>query len=240
MEGVAAEGQAEQIPQGPGANRQSEGAAEGAGANRQPEDAAEEPGANRQPEDAAEEPGANRQPEDAAEEPGANRQPEDAARRAHRARRARIFWPAFIIGLMVIHIGGVAVLIQIATSDPSFQIEEDYYDKALAWDQRMEQDRTNLRLGWKSELSFQRRAPEQAYVQARISDREGLPVAGAEVQLVTFHKARAGDVIRSTMKELAPGTYATLLPAKRSGIWEFRLEARRGSERFTQRVDREL
>lgn len=162
------------------------------------------------------------------------------AERQLEQRRGARFWPLFIIGLLLVHVGGVAILIYLATRDGSVQVEQNYYKKALAWDQRMEQDRTNLRLGWRSELSVQRSKPEHAYVQARISDRRGHPVAGAKVELVTFHKARAGDVLRSTMRELSPGTYATLLPAKRAGIWEVRLEARRGGDLFTQRVDREL
>lgn len=155
-------------------------------------------------------------------------------------RRGARFWPWFVVSLLFVHVAGVVTLIALATGDPSVQLEEDYYAKGLAWDQRMAQDRENVRLGWQSEVALQPLGPEKVYVQVRLEGRRGEPIDGATLSLETFHKARAGEKIRSSLRAIGPGSYATILPLRRAGLWEIRLEARRGAERYAERFDREL
>lgn len=151
------------------------------------------------------------------------------------------FWPFLLITLLAANFVGVGVLVWVANSDRSFFVEPDYHRKALRWNERMAQQRQNQRLGWRVDVSLRRMSGDQARVEARISDGEGVPVEGASVRIETFHKARAARVLRADLVE-APerGAYASTLRMWRRGLWEVRLSAQRGTQRFGQYFDREL
>jgi len=151
-------------------------------------------------------------------------------------------WGVFVGGLMAVVIGANLILIYFATSDPSFAVEEDYYQKALDWDDKRSQDRANAELGWTVELEVGReRAPDgTVQVVARLSDREGQPVGGAGVDLELFHNARAAWIHRAQLREDGSGSYSAALPLRRPGLWEFRLNAVRDERRFTYTSVQEL
>jgi nitrogen fixation protein FixH len=152
------------------------------------------------------------------------------------------YWPLILVGLMVLVIGANLGFAWVATSDPSFAVEPDYYGKALAWDEHRAQDRQNERLGWTLELSLApERSPDGTLALAvTLSDRDGRAIPGARVSLATFHNARASHVLETELREGAEGVYAVSLPMPRPGLWEFRFEAVRGDDRFTQTTVREV
>ena len=43
-------------------------------------------------------------------------------------------WAIAIVGLIALHAAGMLAVILIATRNPSFSVEPDHYQKALAWD----------------------------------------------------------------------------------------------------------
>jgi nitrogen fixation protein FixH len=145
------------------------------------------------------------------------------------------YWPALLGALMAVVIGANLILIVFATTDPSFAVERDYYRKALAWDDKREQDRINAELGWT--LTFEvapSRAPDgTSRLAARLLDAAGQEIADARVSLETFHNARAARILRTELVRGEDGAYSADLPLFRPGLWEFRFEARRGTDRFT-------
>ena len=48
------------------------------------------------------------------------------------------FWPAMIVGLLLLAVGANVGLMIVASSDPSFAVEEDYYDKAVPTEKEAE------------------------------------------------------------------------------------------------------
>jgi nitrogen fixation protein FixH len=146
--------------------------------------------------------------------------------------RIRLF-PGIVFGLLGLNACIVGTTVYLAHSDRSFAVEPDYYQKALSWDQTAAQDRRNAVLGWKTELTVGPRGGTGRAVCLRLKDSEGGPVAGAAVDLIAFHSARAGQRLAATLSEISPGLYQAALPIERSGAWEFRLTVRRGTETFT-------
>ncbi len=53
-----------------------------------------------------------------------------------------------IAGALAFHVISSLVVVYVATSDPSYAVEDDYYQKAVAWDEKRAQDRTERRSGW--------------------------------------------------------------------------------------------
>jgi len=134
----------------------------------------------------------------------------------------------------VVFFSGLATVF-VATTNPSYAVEEDYYEKALHWDEKRAQDRRNIELGWRIEIEV---APPDAAggpasLVSVLTAADGGPIDGATVTVEAFHNARAGNILRATLAGRGAGRYAAELPMRWSGVWEFRFVAERGSERFT-------
>ncbi len=160
-----------------------------------------------------------------------------AAAARSRARR----WPAAIVAILVLHSAGMVAVILIATRDPSFSVEPNHYQKALAWDAFSARQRASQTLGWKVEADTET-ATDDAHtrgIACRILDRVGTPITGATVSLLAFAHARGDERIQVDLVEAkpaeqaGPGVYRARAPLLREGIWELRFVARRGAERFT-------
>lgn len=149
------------------------------------------------------------------------------------------FAPAVLLTSMV---GGLGTMAYIASSDPSFAVERDYYKKAVHWDEQRAQESLNLKLGWRIEAREERRDTRTGLTEFtfRVSDMRGEPVRNGELTVTTFHNARAGETVERTTKESAPGEYKLQLPMKRPGLWELRLSIVRPSERFTRTLRLEV
>lgn len=157
--------------------------------------------------------------------------------------RAHWVWPAIVVGLLVLGAGANIGLLIVATHDPSFAVEPDYYEKAVHWDDKRAQDAVNLALGWRAEVEAEPvldRGRPAARVVVHLADREGRPVEGAAVTLETFHLARAADVLHGSLRAGAAGDYEVVLPLRRAGLWEFRLDVVRGDAHFTATETREV
>ena len=151
-------------------------------------------------------------------------------------------WPWIVGGLMAVVVGANLILMYVATSDPSFAVEKDYYRKALDWDSKRAQDRRNAELGWSLELDVARTrsADGTIWVTARLIDDEGRPITDASIHLRTFHNARAAYILDGDFQSDGGGSYSVALPMRRPGLWEFRFEVTRAGHRFTHTTVEEL
>jgi nitrogen fixation protein FixH len=146
-----------------------------------------------------------------------------------------IRWPAFIAGALALQVVSSLITIYLATTNPSYAVEDDYYQKALRWDETRAQQRRNFALGWN--LTFEVQGPaapgDRAEVSVSLLDAASEPIDGAIIELETFHNARADDILKTTFVGTGDGTYTSSLPMRRSGLWEFRFVVTRGSDTFT-------
>ena len=158
------------------------------------------------------------------------------------ARGRGAYWPWLLGALMAVVIGANLALVYLATSDPSFAVEEDYYRKALDWDGKRQQDARNAALGWHVDLDVAgtRSADGRVAIVARLRDSAGRPIEDARVRLEAFHNARAARIFRADLARGSGAEYTTALPLRRPGLWEFRIVASRGAERFTRTATKEL
>jgi hypothetical protein len=154
----------------------------------------------------------------------------------------RLRWPVLIIGALVVHVVVSLLTVVVATSNPSYAVEEDYYQKALAWDARRAQERHNLELGWR--LDFEVAPPLDAgsdpQLVVRLVDRDGLPLDGARIAVAAFHNARADQILHAEPAASGNGVYACPLAMRRSGRWELRFTVDCGGEHFTRTIGRHL
>ena len=127
-------------------------------------------------------------------------------------------WPVAVMVILGTCVAANVWIIRIANADPSFAIEEDYYQKALHWDDEMAQGRRNLALGWRiaptlSPIS----ADSGAELRLTLRDAEGKPLPGAAVTVRALHNARASESLDAELRPLGTAEYAARLPMHRAG-----------------------
>jgi len=163
-------------------------------------------------------------------------------------RRGRM-WPWMVVGLLLLMILLMGVLLYSAIGDPSHVVVENYYDKAVHWDREQAQLEQDRRLGWHVELEFRAVPPELAVdagagvpntlVVAQLVDSLNRPLDSLSVHLRAFFSARAGRVFEADLQPMAGG-YGAAFRLGPPGMWEFQLEARRDTMRYTWLETREL
>jgi hypothetical protein len=152
-------------------------------------------------------------------------------------------WPWVIGGALVLHVVVSLAVVFFAATDASYAIEEDYYQKAINWDQKRAQDRTNAELGWS--LGFAVTPPtipgEHPTIEVNLVEIDADPLVGATVSLETFHKARSDDIIRTTIEPTGdPGRYSASPALRHNGLWELRFTVTKAADTFTHTETRHL
>lgn len=155
------------------------------------------------------------------------------------SKRRALAWAAVPAVLLTGLIGTQLVLLSGALHDPSFSVEEQYYDKAVAWDARQAQERKNAELGWHFDVHARITPARTTRLVVRCVDRDGAEVRDVHVKVEAFHNARAGQILRADLTEEG-ASYSAELPAARAGLWEFRLEAVKNGVRFTEVVRQDV
>jgi nitrogen fixation protein FixH len=143
-------------------------------------------------------------------------------------------WPVGVTVLLAaVVITNIWVAI-VASGDPSFAIEADYYKKAIAWDSAMAQARKNASLKWLLESRLGAfSAADGATLRVRLTDSTGEPIHDARVEVAALFNARASTVFTTTMPAGNAGEYTAALPVDHAGEWELRFDVSRGGNRFT-------
>ncbi|MBI2568466.1 MAG: FixH family protein [Candidatus Schekmanbacteria bacterium] len=154
--------------------------------------------------------------------------------------KAAWVWPAIIVTLLAAHCSVTGFLLVAATTDPSFAVEDRYYEKALSWDAELAQRKRNDELGWRLLVQppggLAGLETQEVPLVVRLTDRSGAPIQQAEVTVAAFHNARAAQVTTRALRERAPGQYEALFPFVRAGIWELRCAATSRGQVFTRVV----
>ncbi len=135
--------------------------------------------------------------------------------------------PALLLPVVVMN---VVMLIK-STGSSAVAVEPDYYEKAIHWDERVELEAASRALGWQLELELQP-GEDAPRLQAVLRDSSKSLVIDAEVEVEAFHNALS-DRRKTLRLAFDDSLYHADFPGNRPGLWEFRLQARRGEELFT-------
>ncbi len=141
------------------------------------------------------------------------------------------------VGLLTMSLTIGGIMVYFATNDPSFAVEEDYYQKGLQWDQTMAQKRVNQELAWKV-----RPAVVEGQLQVKVTDANDSPVVGGKLEYVVFHNARASQRLKGEAVDQPglAGTYTADVHFDRPGTWVVRYRIQRGDDLYVSESRMEL
>ncbi|MBI2377447.1 MAG: FixH family protein [Deltaproteobacteria bacterium] len=154
------------------------------------------------------------------------------------ASKRGAWYAAIPVGLIVASLLGNVFMMRIATADPAFAVERDYYKKAVLWDQEMAQAELNHALGYSFRLET-RASGGDVELSVVLLDAAGKPIELAVISGEAFSNARAGDITKLAFSDEGP-VHRTKLSHPRPGLWELRLEATVAGRRFTAVERRDL
>ena len=140
-------------------------------------------------------------------------------------------WPAIVIGILTVTVVGNFWVMRIAKSDPSFAIEENYYQRAVNFDAQRGVELRSDRLGWTLELSAGPASPMGSTLLATLRDSTGALVDSANVMVRLTRVARSQTTIPVPLAPVQGG-YSATVPFDAAGLWDVELEARRDGARF--------
>lgn len=155
--------------------------------------------------------------------------------------RRGALWPIGIATVLGLTVAANLWVYTVATGDPSFVIEPNYYAKAIAWDSTLAQAERNEKLGWRLTPALGAFTPARgALLTVTLTDAAGADIENAVVTVSALYVARAATVVTDTLPADGAG-YSTTIDVRHSGQWELRFDVTRGTEHFTSmsRLDAE-
>lgn len=148
------------------------------------------------------------------------------------------WYPWIFVGGFVVVILVNGALFHFATSTFNGLETARPWQEMNHFNQRLASFRTDREMGWTVDLDAEHRAATLDLALA-VTDRDGRPVAGLEVDGVLWRPTRAGLDVPLRLAEVAPGRYRAAVQVPAPGQWEVRAEARRGDTllRLRRRLD---
>jgi len=148
-------------------------------------------------------------------------------------------WPVLVTLALGFTVGVNFVMLYAAKADPNGTVvEPEYYRKAVEWDRTMARREASAALGWTARATIAEPATALRVLRVALTDSSAAPITDAEVTATLIHNREASTPLSVSLSAQERG-YAVELPALRSGLWEVRIVARRGGERFESTVHAE-
>lgn len=161
-------------------------------------------------------------------------------------------WPVLVTLALGFTVGVNFVMLYAAKADPNGTVvEPEYYRKAVEWDRTMARREASAALRWTARASITASqgasiAPSddatteatsaepvatRRVLRVALTDSIAAAITDADVTATLIHNREASTPLVVALQANERG-YVVALPALRSGLWEVRLVARRGGERF--------
>ena len=150
---------------------------------------------------------------------------------------SRYRWPIGIVGIMLCFFLADGLLIYNALRDyDAIRPEEGYYERALRHDEQQQRVERARQVGLEAKIVVAE-APipnMPRRVDVEVNDADGKPVTGLEGKITAIRPSDArlkneGTLVAVPGRE---GLYRLLLKVPVAGLWQFELEARRGTDDY--------
>ncbi len=137
-------------------------------------------------------------------------------------------WIVAVIGLLVANILAMTVLIGASHHDPS-RVIDNYYDKAVHYDDRIDQEARNRELAWRVHVSL-----EHGVAIVTADDARGQPLLGARVRVDGVERAESARTLGGELIATRAGEYRGQLGG--AGWIDLSVTIDRRGERYVRRL----
>jgi nitrogen fixation protein FixH len=152
-----------------------------------------------------------------------------------------ILYPGLVICLLIFNVSMGITILTAARSDGGAQVVDDYYQKAVNWDEIQALRQQSKALGWKLDLEVQvgtELADKLGHL--RIVDAEGQPVSGLTAEVMVRRPNLTEPVAVVQLQELEAGHYVFPNHVADPGIWDFVLKGERDERPYVAELRREF
>lgn len=152
----------------------------------------------------------------------------------------RFFWPGLVVALLISSVGWSVGLMLYASSDGGAQVVENYYDRAVRFDEIRATEQAASQAGWRVQLQWPAAAGES--LGLRIIDADGDPVGGLQGSVELRRPELSGAQGRAQLVPVADqaGRYRVDLSPDRDGLWDVVVEANQGAQSYRIAVREEV
>ncbi len=155
-----------------------------------------------------------------------------------------IIWPLSVIGLLVLGVGWTMSVMFASRSDGGVQVVENYYEKAIDWDNTQKLMQQSEALGWQVELSVQRAsaAVPEGGLRVIFKDSAGQEIDGLTASVKATRPQTTRVIREMNLQSVVdmPGEYFQTFPEIQPGLWDFEISAHKDSLKFVRMVRKEL
>jgi nitrogen fixation protein FixH len=157
------------------------------------------------------------------------------AERDKKAKGRGIQWPLLIVGLLGAHVAGmVSAVVLINHRTRTLGVVDDYYGRAVRWDEHLKRVRESEKLGWQVRVEAADevdRAGGRA-VTFVLTDAAGKAVEGATLDVTCTHPAHADVPAHYAFPASADGRFSHVLPMPYQGFYDVTVTAKAGGKTF--------
>jgi nitrogen fixation protein FixH len=157
-------------------------------------------------------------------------------------RRSGWWYPYIYVGIFLVVLA-VNLIMAYSAVHTFSGVEENAYEKGLAYNQTLAKMQAEQDLGWTVRAAIRPHAdasgdPRPADVVAELRDRDGRPLTGLGVTATLVRPTLIGLDSSVPLVEQGDGRYMAAVVLPKPGLWELRLTARKGDavDETVQRV----
>ena len=131
-----------------------------------------------------------------------------------------------IVGFLLLGITWSISVVVASQSDGGPAIVDDYYQKAISWDQEAKRRAQSDAYNWNIEIELSHES-STPLLTTTIRDANGNPVEGFQgsIRVMRPHKAQPVTMVPLNHSAKAAGTYTSYIPQLTRGLWDFQIDA---------------
>lgn len=144
-------------------------------------------------------------------------------------------WPLLIVGLLATHVAGMVFAVSLINHRTrTLGVVDDYYDRAVKWDEHQAIVRASKELGWHVTIDPAATVDPagRRNITFTLTDAAGAPIPSATLDVTCTHPAHADAPARYAFPASPDGKFSQTLPMRYEGFYDFTLTANANGKTF--------
>lgn len=142
------------------------------------------------------------------------------------------FIPWFFVIFFVVLAFLLGDFVSIAIRTDPGVVTEDAYKKGLAYNQVIEQQQRQDKLGWQGDITVTKNVQQDAAIIFKLLDKNKKPVEKAQVQVTFIRPAQQKHDVKVDLISASAGLYSGKAALPFSGLWEAHVAVQRDKDSY--------